>query len=94
MPALLHVLTLIFLISCFIGALLWVVIDGIGVTASTYHRRVAAGERPRGLHVMASIVVAIVAWPIVARELIRQARRHPQQTALFLKRTLWSAGRK
>jgi uncharacterized membrane protein YfcA len=81
----LHALGTLALVYLFIGALLWVVLDGLGVISGSYLDRVAEGRRPSALRMAVATVLAIVAWPIVARKLWQ----HPCWAAKTLARNLW-----
>lgn len=74
-----------FLVWLAIGSLLWVVLDGLGVMTGAYQGKLAAGRRLSACHLVLAIMLAIVAWPLVARQVLL----HPRRALSILARNFW-----
>ena len=51
------------LIYIAIGALVWCLIDGLGVIRNTYLKRAARGERPSTAGMVLATLLLILTWP-------------------------------
>ena len=47
-----------------IGALIWLVLDGLGVIRNTYLKRAARGERPSTAGMVLATLLLILTWPV------------------------------
>jgi hypothetical protein len=80
-----HTLGTFILVYLFIGSALWVVLDGLGGMSRAYFARIAAGKRPSPIDMLLAIILAIIAWPVVARKLLQ----HPRRAASMLAKIMW-----
>lgn len=81
----LHAAVTLALVYLFIGSLLWVVLDGLGVMNRAYHARRESGIPPSPVQMVLAIGIGIVAWPLVSRQLLR----HPRKAGKILYKRFW-----
>jgi hypothetical protein len=60
-----------FLVYCFIGSLIWLVLDGLGVIQHTFVTRIRNGKPTSNQAMVLATVMMILFWPLFIARWVR-----------------------